>query len=426
LTEISPASPVSPALLLYRPEAIAGLRSRHGSPARLFGVGTWAMVLFMVAVLICVSLFLVLSTFARKETVEGLLQPDSGVAAIRYSRAGTVKRLFVREGQYVAEGQPLMAITLDTVTDGGDTLGRRMLEANDRQNAQLQIQSIAADASSAAERREVAARISGARAQISHLADSLALQRQRLALGERTLESLSTLQQKGFVSAIRLRDKEAETLSLRQSMVETERQIDQARSDVASLSASAARLGPEAARGRAQLVAAEATLDEKRAQTDAERSVVLVAPNAGRVVTLRVSIGSAVAPGAALAAVLPQRARLLAELWVPSRAAGFVRRGDDVRLMLDAFPYQRFGIARGKVESISSTPVDPVDLPLQTERKEALYRIRVRLAEQTIGAYGKKWALSPGSRLKADLILERQSLMDWVLDPLRAVSKRAA
>lgn len=426
MTEPAPAVALSPALTLYRPEAIAGLRSRHGRPAPLFDIGTWAMVIFMVAVLAGVLLFLSLSTFARKETVDGLLQPNSGLATISHPRAGTVKKVFVREGQQVRAGQPLMALTLDTNMDGGATLGGRLTEANERQTAELELQLTAASASSVAEQREVQARLSGARAQIGHLVDSLALQRQRLALDERTLDSLGALQKKGYVSLVRLRDKEAETLSLRQSMADTERQIDQTRSDISSLSASAARSGSQAAQALAQLRASGAALDEKRAQADAERSIVLVAPNAGRVATVRVSPGSAVTPGAMLATVLPTKARLLAELWVPSRAAGFVRTGDDVRLMFDAFPYQRFGTGKGRVASISSTPVDPADLPLQGETKEALYRIRVELAEQTVGAYGRVWSLAPGSRLKADLILERQSLMDWILDPLRAVRGRGA
>jgi membrane fusion protein len=43
------------------------------------------------------------------------------------------------------------------------------------------------------------------------------------------------------------------------------------------------------------------------------------------------------------------------------------------------------------------------------------------LERPDIDAYGKKIALQPDMLLKADIILERRSLMNWLTSPLRSV-----
>lgn len=418
--------PVPPAMTLYRPESIASLRSRHGRPTGLTGVGMWTMVVFMVLLLVIVLLFLSLSRYARKETVPGLLQTDAGLAEISYHRPGTIRSVFVREGQIVRKGQPLFAIELETTLDGGGTLGSRLAAANRRQADELISQVAATGSSSIAENRDYQARLAGLRSQQAHLRDMLALQRQRLALDRTTLAGLSELQKRGFVSKIRLRDKQAEELAAQQAISDTERQIDQASADASSVAATLERSRAQADQAQSALRASVAELEQKDAQTASERGVVLIAPSDGRVVTMRATRGKAVLPGTTLAIVLPRDAHLMAELWVPSRAAGFVQTGDEVRLMYDAFPFQRFGTGHGRVESVSTTPVDPKDVPVAQDSKEALFRVRVKLDRQSIAAYGKTWALAPGSRLSADLILERQSMLGWILDPLRAAGARAS
>lgn len=135
--------------------------------------------------------------------------------------------------------------------------------------------------------------------------------------------------------------------------------------------------------------------------------------------------GATVEAGRVLAIILPHGEVLQAELWVPSRAAGFLRSGEPVRLMYDAFPYQKFGVGRGTVASIAGAPVDPADLTVPIETKEALYRVLVNLESPTVDGYGKVWRLSPGIRLSADLILDDRSLWEWLFDPIIAARRRS-
>lgn len=413
-------------LTLYRQESLEGLRSKLGRPTPIISLKSWALVLFMVAIMAGVIGFFAFSTFARKETVEGLIQPSSGTAKVSYFRAGVIGAVHVTEGQVVRKGQPLFSIALDPSIDGGGTLGSRVEAAAERESVELASQRAAADQVSGAQVQELRGRLAGLQAQRASAAEALSLRRERVRLSEETMTALTGLAGRGFISATRLRDKQAEVLAGREAVSDTERQIQQMAADIVGTEASLQRTRYDAAQSRARLRGADAELDQRRAQSASERGVVLTAPSDGRVVTIRVKEGSAVAPGALLAVILPSDGRLEVELWAPSRAAGFVRTGDEVRLMYDAFPFQRFGSGSGRVTSIATLPVDPQDLPLAGESKEALYRVRVALDRQAVSAYGREWPLPPGGHLRADLILERQSLMDWILDPLLASRARNA
>lgn len=92
--------------------------------------------------------------------------------------------------------------------------------------------------------------------------------------------------------------------------------------------------------------------------------------------------------------------------------------------MYDAFPYQKFGVGRAKVVKIARSPTSPEELPLDLQAKESQYRLLAALDDQQMRAYGKALALTPGMRLKADLVLERRSLLDWLLEPLLAAKRR--
>jgi membrane fusion protein len=50
-----------------------------------------------------------------------------------------------------------------------------------------------------------------------------------------------------------------------------------------------------------------------------------------------------------------------------------------------------------------------------------MYRVRASLSKQSISAYGKSFPLKVGMLADADIILEKRSLFEWLLDPLYAV-----
>jgi membrane fusion protein len=109
---------------------------------------------------------------------------------------------------------------------------------------------------------------------------------------------------------------------------------------------------------------------------------------------------------------------LQAELFFPARAFGFISAGQQVRILYDAFPYQKFGAYRGSVTNVSHTILTGSETIGPITLKEPAYRVTVALDRPDIDAYGHKMPLQPDMLLKADVILEQRSLMKWLFDPV--------
>jgi membrane fusion protein len=95
-----------------------------------------------------------------------------------------------------------------------------------------------------------------------------------------------------------------------------------------------------------------------------------------------------------------------------------VRAGQAVRILYDAFPYQRFGAYGGRIEHVTRTMLSPADIAGPVSLREPAYRVSVRLDRQDVTAYGERIPLQADMLLKADIILDRRPLLSWLLDPI--------
>ena len=121
---------------------------------------------------------------------------------------------------------------------------------------------------------------------------------------------------------------------------------------------------------------------------------LLLAPSHGSLATLDIKSGDVRAQ--VVAAVMPTDDRLEAEVWLSSKAAAMVTEGMLVKLKYDAFPFQRYGIAKGEVIAIDKVPTQPVALPFRFELQEPGYRMRVRLRQQAMQVTGSECGLDGG------------------------------
>lgn len=157
---------------------------------------------------------------------------------------------------------------------------------------------------------------------------------------------------------------------------------------------------------------------------EGRRGYELRAPKAGRITALQASVGQVVDPAKPLMTWTPDGGSLRAELYVASRAIGFVKPGQRVRMLYDAFPYQKFGPAWGEVQEVSATVLAPAEMTAAVPVQEPVYRVTARLDAQSMRAFGADTPLQPGMALTADVILEERSFAEWLLEPLLALRAR--
>jgi membrane fusion protein len=168
-----------------------------------------------------------------------------------------------------------------------------------------------------------------------------------------------------------------------------------------------------------------AAVEQEIAEAEARRRIVVTAPQGGTVTALQAEPGSSVSPSVPLLSVIPGGSELEAQLFSPSRAVGFLRPGQTVRLRYQPFPYQKFGFYDGVVAKVSVAALNPAELPQEHAgltslygTGEPVYRITVSLARQTVTVYGEPVPLQPGMQLEADVMLETRRLIEWVFEPL--------
>ncbi|EID0743476.1 HlyD family efflux transporter periplasmic adaptor subunit [Vibrio vulnificus] len=155
-------------------------------------------------------------------------------------------------------------------------------------------------------------------------------------------------------------------------------------------------------------------------QSDSEKSIVSNVN--GMIVTSLKKKGEYVKANEVIMTILPSYSKLDAKLLVPSKSIGLINKGHEVKLKFDAFPFQRFGIQKGKVIDIGKSILLPSDIKNNPiSMSESFYQVVVELDSQSILAYGDKYMFEPGMTLDAEIILERLTIIDRILDPVRAV-----
>ena len=88
------------------------------------------------------------------------------------------------------------------------------------------------------------------------------------------------------------------------------------------------------------------TVEQRIAEVNGKQAYIVRAPIAGRISLLQASVGQPADPQRLAMEIVPSGSPLEAELFIPTRAIGFVEVGQKVRILYDAFPYQRFGTYR--------------------------------------------------------------------------------
>jgi membrane fusion protein len=180
----------------------------------------------------------------------------------------------------------------------------------------------------------------------------------------------------------------------------------------------------------AQLRREISNTDQELTEVESRRRVVITAPEAGRATLVAAEVGQTADSVQPLVTLVPESAPLQARLYAPSSSIGFVQAGDTVLLRYAAFPYQKFGLQQGVVESVSTSALRPSEMAEVSSAGIApdtsLFAIQVRLKSTHIEANGQARPLQAGMQLEADILQERRKLYEWMLEPLYSLTRRQA
>jgi hemolysin D len=174
------------------------------------------------------------------------------------------------------------------------------------------------------------------------------------------------------------------------------------------------RLTEDTAKARIRVTALRDELDQTRGA-----ELTVPSPCEGTVLRLAVNApGAVVQEGELLAELACAGERLQAEVHVGPGGAGRITPGLVVRLLYDAFPYQRYGVKHGTVRWVSPASVAVKDRPV--------FRVLVDIEEHAVRVKGESRPLMPGMGGRADVVVGRRSLVSYAFEPIRMLRESLA
>lgn len=412
---------------LFRPEALTAQRRRlFGSVAIQQPVRFAVMTSVLAGIAVASLTYAGLARFPRKETVEGRIAPKHGLVRISTAESGGVlAELKVGVGDAVRPGQTLAILSAERYAPQGslgDQQRQQILVRLDELN--IQVADVKARADLEAER--LRSRAAALTADAKRLEDSSLYQRRQLSLAQRQLANIAPLVEKGFVSGIERDRREQVVLDYERSVSDLARQIELQRTEARDARSQLDLLANATSSELSRLRSARATIDQALAEQQAQGAIVLRAPVSGVVASIGSNVGQPVSPGDIVLTLAPEGA-LLGELLIPTKAAGHIEPGQRVRLMVEAFPFQKFGFLEGTIQEVARAPALPnyeMTTPAAAAAAGPSYRMLVAIDPRSLRDHESYGRLAPGMTLKADIVIARETALELLLRPIAAARAR--
>ncbi len=420
-TGVEPPSPAP----LFRPESlVAAASTGMGKPIALMPI-SWGLLTGALTLAIAgFAALLLTGTYTRKESASGVVRSAGGQVRVAVPAAGFVRELLVEEGTRVRAGQTLM--TIDTTRAGvdGRPLDADTVATLDREIDNLGERLRALDAAARIEYAAAPARILALQGEQAAARAQERAAIERLALARAAQARLAPVAAKGFISGEAMRRRQEEVIVLDQAVAEARGAQSRIGGQIGEVRSMIAQRPLSVVQERGQLLDLIARARRDRQSYAGQRGFAIAAPAAGVVSALQVSPGQPVDPQRTPMAIATPGTAVSAEIFVPSRAIGFIEPGQRVRVRYDAFPFQRFGAATGTVKAISSTVLRPQEVEAAIRVEDPVYRVLISLDGDTIGAYGSRHRVRPGFAVTADIVLDERTFGQWLLDPILALRGR--
>ena len=398
---------------------------------------------------------------------QGRIQPSGRSKVVQPLEAGRVRAVFVQNGDEVKEGDPLIELDPTETAADKDSMARELDSARaEILRIALSLEIAVASGKPApalafppgtdpgVQRRERAvmaadlAQLASARESLkAQLAEKEALA-ERLRTSIRARERLLAVLKQRVDMRQSLVDKNAGTVA---SFLDGVELYERAATDMAADKGQLleAEAGIQSIRRKFDEVTAQFVSDKTAKSADAEKRrdraeqelikassknerTRLASPINGTVQQLTVTtLGQVVASGQSLLTVVPSLNKIEIEANVLNLDIGSVQVGQEAVVKEEAFPFNRYGTASGRVVKISRDAIDEQDANAQAgasvaqrqqggQRGQSLvFPATIELQKATLNVEGRDVPLSPGMALTVEIETGARRVLDCLLSPLK-------
>jgi membrane fusion protein len=347
------------------------------------------------------------------------LVPVHGADPVRAPRAGVVREVRATEGATLAAGDTIFVLGSDLQSDRRS--GLRGAESR-RDGARDVVAHL--DAERHSREKADAAEIERLERQLADLDKRIPLARDALRITLDVLSRYQDLLRKDLVSRTQVATHELEATSRRAELQELEGERAALGASLEALrnqrDAQASATAGTRRKLEDELREAEIEIEGLRGgiASGSEGDLALRAPCAGTLLSLAVGTpGGFVAEGHTLAEVACADRPLRARLAVPPSGVARLEPGLGVKLLYDAFPYERYGVRFATLEWVGPASVERAGariFPALAQPDDAGVLVDGRLRPYRAGMGGR-----------ALIVVGRRSLLSMAFEPLRRLREAA-
>ncbi len=400
-------------------------------------------IIFLISFLLVAALLWASFTIVHETArAPGEIVPSDYAINIQHMEGGTVKKLYVRDGDKVGAGDTLLLLDDTLLRSELEQLKVREAAYNleyERLNALLENREpdfgiyekhfphLAAKQrmifqaqrmSHQRERQVIESQIEQKRHEIRRQENLvLSLERETGLLKEqvamrRRLSNNELLSRNELLTAqTRLAETESELIQAKGNVLVAKAALAEARQRKLELEADfLEQIEMEAGRISAKLAEIDKTLPQL---ADRVRRLEIKAPVSGTIQNLTINNDlSVVEAGQIIMQIIPAQGELIVSAKVSPSDIGHVQKGNPADIRVDSYDTVRFGMLKGEVRQISATTyLDNNNRPY--------YKVEIALHEDYLGTTARPLRLIPGMTVVADIRTGEKTVLDYLLRPIR-------
>ena len=375
---------------------LSEIEDNPASPLGLFTFWT------IVALIIITILWLIIGKVDVVVSARGIVIPDGEVKIIQPLDTGSIRQILVKEGDFVKAGQALMEI------DPSATEPALESSKENQQNIQLEIKRLNAQAnnrpfssSAPVQNQLYSSSVSGLNEQLTsaytekgNYESLLASSEERVARLEKVLDIVSKDEYMEEVNKIKSYKAEIAKLNNKISYLKATFKTETLK---------------ELADKQKQEIQIKSDVEQIEFKNKKQS---ITSPVDGYVDKLLIhTIGGVVTPAEKLISITPSNTPLLIKATVLNQDIGFVKEKMPVQIKIDTFSFQKYGLLKGEVKTVSKSS-------FQDEKLGPVYEIYVTPLDQTLMVEGKKEKITPGMSLSAEVKVGKRRIIEFFIYPL--------
>ena len=398
---------------MFRKSAVEAQGALNGR-VRIAPPPSWTVTnMFLLCVVVGAMIYISTANYARTVEITGMIDSKQGTPEITAPIAGYIT-VVSAEGSPVGENDSIVVIEPRIAGAQGNLAADRN-EQNLAQIEAVEQRSQAAVRSTRAAVNVANTQAAAGRATLISLEGQLQQARNQTRLARSDFQRALGIADRGFVSKSDLEERERVIAARIEREGEIQARIAQTRGDIAGAQARAIEASSAADVTNADAQVEIAAVRQIGRTADNAERIVVQSPIAGTIGSLPVRDGQRIAQGETIALITRPNDRIIARLQVPASSLTEVDVGQEVKVSVDAYPYQRYGTLTGRIESVSSAA-------RQTE-SGPVFDVEVSIA-QTFGIENRQLDLLAGMTVRARIQTQKKTILEWILEPLIAIESR--